>query len=151
MLDFLFYKKRSEVSRILTGRMNTHYAAGLDPGERRSPRCTYCEVVWLIEYDRGRPCFDEATPVVSKDISPTGLSLIHTSLLQEEHVIVGLRQQEGMVFIRCRRGHSTALGCGYFQIGLAPLEIVHAPREVASDLRSRMSRQPDSLEAAAAD
>lgn len=138
MLDFLFYKRRNEASRLLTGRINQQTMAGLEPGERRTSRSTYCEVVWLIENDSdGNPDFAGAEPVVSKDISPSGLSLIHTRRAQGTHVLIGMRQTEGMTFLKCRLGHCTPLGCGFHQIGLSPEGVVSVPTRVAIDLRER--------------
>lgn len=145
MLDFLFYKKKNEASRILMGRVNQQTMAGLKPGERRASRSSYCEVVWLVELDeRGRPNFDSAEPVVSKDISPAGLSLILTRPFEGTDMLIGLRQTEGMVFLKCRRGHCTPLGCGFFQVGLSPDGVVSVPQSVAADLRSRFDvvREP---------
>jgi hypothetical protein len=145
MLDFLFYKRRNEASRLLTGRINQQTMAGLEPGERRTSRSSYCEVVWLIEQNGyGQPHFAAAEPVVSKDISPSGLSLIHTRPVEGTHVIIGMRQSEGMSFLKCRLGHCTPLGCGFHQIGLAPEGVVSVPGHVATDLRARFDapREP---------
>jgi hypothetical protein len=138
MLDFLFYKRRNEASRLLTGRINQQTMAGLQPGERRTSRSTYCEVVWLIENDGyGNPDFAGAEPVVSKDISPSGLSLIHSRRVAGTHVIIGMKQPEGMSFLKCRLGHCTPLGCGFHQIGLLPEGTASVPARVATDLRER--------------
>ena len=138
MLDFLFYKRRNEASRLFTGRINQQTMAGLDPGERRASRSTYCEVVLLIENDGyGQPDYAAAEPVVSKDISPTGLSLIHTRPARGTHVVIGLKQAEGMSFLKCRLGHCTSLGCGFHQIGLSPEGLVSVPARVETELRER--------------
>lgn len=138
MFSFLFYKKRSEVARVLTARVNHHCFAGLDPRDRTASRTSYCEVVWLVTCgSRGRPDYGSAVPVVSKDISPQGLSLIHSAPLEEQRVLIGLRSDTGMVFLQCERAHSTPLGCGFHQIGLIPTEMVNVPDEVVRDLSRR--------------
>lgn len=146
MLDFLFYKRRSEASRLLTGRINRQTMVGLEPGERRASRSTYCEVVWLIEFDGyGSPDFNGAEPVVSKDISPSGLSLIHTRQVQGTRVLIGMRQSEGMSFLKCHVGHCTTLGCGFLQIGLSPEGVVSVHARVATELRERFDARRQQL------
>ncbi len=148
MFDFLFHKRRSEVARILSGRVNTHCASNLHPGARRASRSSYSEVVWLVRFtNRNRPDFDNALPVVSKDISPVGLSLVHTAPVDEERVIVGLRNGTGMVFVQCNIEHTTPLGCGYFQIGLNPDQLVSAPDAVCRSLLSRFDHEATRQEA----
>ena len=142
MFDFLFYRKRSEVTRILTGRVNSQTVAGLHPGERRVSRSSICEVVWLIRLNsRQRPDFPTAIPVISKDISPQGLALVHTQPIEDEHVLIGLRREEGMVFLKCRVEHTTSLGCGFFQIGCDPEETVAIDEEAAAPLRQAYEKR----------
>ena len=71
-------------------------------------------------------------PVVSKDISTQGVSLVHTEAVESRRVILGLEGQHGPSFIRATVEHSTPLGYGFYQIGLYPEEVLHvAPGDLA--------------------
>jgi hypothetical protein len=152
MFSFLFYKKRSEVARLLTARVNHHCFTGLDPRERTADRTSYCEVVWLITAGpRGKYDYENAVPVVSKDISPQGLALIHTAPIEGIRVLIGLRSEAGMSFLACEAVHSSPLGCGFYQIGLTPTEVVNSvPQDVANSLRARFTNGTEQREPALA-
>jgi hypothetical protein len=152
MFSFLFYKKRSEVARLLTARVNHHCITGLDPRDRTADRTSYSEVVWLITTDsRGRFDYGSAVPVVSKDISPQGMALIHNSPIQGQRVLIGLRGESGMNFLSCDTVHSSHLGCGFYQVGLAPTEVVSSvPKDVSIALFKRFAAESEKHEPALA-
>lgn len=127
MFGFVLQKKRDEIRRLLSGRMNREYFRQFRYGDRGAPRGSFCEVVWLIPLAEGsrEPICDQAFPVVTKDISHEGLSLIHNAPLEYDRMLVGLWSRTDLKFLLCRCQHSTELGYGFFQIGLHPDEVFH--------------------------
>lgn len=126
MFGFLFHRKREEVKRILHGRMNRTYMQGIENKNRSGSRGAFCEVVWLIPVDEEarQPDFNRVTTLVTKDISSTGLSLIHNQPVHDRRVIVGLRDESLPRFIVCDLQHCTSLGYGHYLIGLHPEEVI---------------------------
>ncbi|HID24188.1 MAG TPA: hypothetical protein EYP14_17550 [Planctomycetaceae bacterium] len=142
MFGFLFQKKRDEVRRLLANRMNTRFSSQFRYGLRKAPRGSFCEVVWVIPYDsvRSTPRVEHAFPVVTKDICSEGLSLIHTTPINEERIVVGLEGTVQMHFLLCHREHSTPLGYGYYQIGVHPEEVLKFRADVLLRLKRRMAQ-----------
>ncbi len=126
MFGFLFHKKRGEVKRILHGRMNRAFVKQIDNKGRETSRGAYCEVVWVLPYDHRtkRADFDQVRPVVTKDISSSGMSLIHNEPLTDEKVVVGLHCETDRKFLLCTLQHCTPLGYGFYMIGLCPDEVL---------------------------
>ncbi len=113
---------------MFQGRMNRNYFHQFRFGKRVDPRANHCEVLWIIPYDdsTGKPNFRRVLPLVTKDASSEGLSLIHTEPFDWKKVLVGLPaiEESGTIFVDCTHQHSTPLGFGFYQIGLHPEEIV---------------------------
>jgi hypothetical protein len=126
MLGFLFHKKRQEVSRLLHGRVNQTFVKQVGETQRSATRGAFCEVAWLIPYDARtkQPDCSCARPVVTKDISISGLSLIHNEAVTDERTIVGLQDETGLRFLLCTLQHCSSLGHGFHQVGLYPDEVI---------------------------
>lgn len=126
MFDFLFHNKRSAVRRFMSSRVNNSIVNQMRVGNRDTFRNAFCEVVWVIPCDdQGRNLeFEQARPVVTRDISPAGLSLIQSEPLTAKKVVVALDAESGRTFFACTPEHCTALGYGFHQIGLYLEEIV---------------------------
>ena len=75
---------------------------------------------------------------MTKDICSEGLSLIHTSRVAHDRLIVGLEDAVQMHFLLCHREHCTPLGYGYYQIGVHPEEIIKLKPDVIMRLQRRM-------------
>ena len=140
MFGFFFNKKRDEVRRLLTGRMNRRYFRQFRYGERVSPRGSYCEVMWVIPYAQRdvEPTFDAAFPVVTKDICPEGLSFTHNEPIDAERMLISLDGPVEMSFVLCTLQHMTPLGHGFYQIGLHPEEVVEIKPAQLSKLHHRI-------------
>lgn len=140
MFGFLIHGKRHEVARILTSRLNHAVIEQHREGARTSARAALCEVVWLIPGAKHRSRdMDAAFPVVTRDISPRGLSLLHTAPVEQERIIVGLQDANGPKFVRCTLQHCTPLGFGFYQIGLYPEEVVALSRDEVRTLTEKMA------------
>jgi hypothetical protein len=124
MLGFLYQKKRMEVRRLMQGYMNRNYGKQFRYGKRTDPRANYSEVVWVVpcESSSHKPQFGRAYPAVTKDTSSEGMALLQTGPFELERVLVGLPGDDATPtkFLDCRHTHSTALGYGYYQVGLHP-------------------------------
>ena len=140
MFQFNQESKRQEVRRVLTSRVNQNCLSNLDPRDRRFSRSAFSEVVWLIPIGRdGMPQWGFAAPVVSKDISAHGLSLIHNEATVDDQLVVGLQDATGPCFVLCTVEHCTSLGCGFYQIGLLPEQMVPISDADLKAVRDRLS------------
>jgi hypothetical protein len=126
MFDFDFFKRRNEVHRALTSRVNSACMEELRHTDRKTSRSVFSEVVWLVPLAGGKtPDYAQAQPTVSKDISVDGLSLLHNRPVEADAVVIVLPGDTGPTFMRCDVEHSTPLGFGFFQVGLRPERVVH--------------------------
>lgn len=139
MFGFLFAKKRNEVLRFMQRRMNRSRVCSVSPGQRGLDRDAFCQVVWIIPTDGHSepPDYRAAFPVVTRDISPHGLSFIHTGPIHSRSVIVGLDEERDTGFVRCSVQHCTPLGYGFYQIGVHIDEIIHPDRTDAEHFQRR--------------
>jgi len=153
MFGFFLQRKRDEVRRLLSGRMNRQYFRQFRYGERFAPRGSFCEVVWVIPLDpqTDQPRCEDAFPAVTKDICHEGLSLVLGAAVEGERVLVGLQTSSELSFLRCRCQHSTSLGYGFHQVGLHPEEIVHLDMLTVTSLRRHFSRFETSSETESAE
>jgi hypothetical protein len=125
MFDFLFKRQSIAVRRVLQGRLNRTTMQHLHDGPRKGTRGMFAQVVSLTPYGRDdAPDVFASLPVVTKDISEEGLALLVPCDVPVPHVLVGLRDTEVPVFLRCQVEHSTPLGFGFHQVGLHPVEVV---------------------------
>ena len=143
MFGFFLKKKQEEVRQFLAGRMNRHYFRQFRYGDRLSPRGSFCEVVWVLPCDEhdSEPNVDVAFPVVTKDISNDGFSVTHNEPFLTLRMLVGFRGANDTAdtkFVLCELEHSTSLGCGFFQIGLHPQEIVVLNHSALQQFRQRV-------------
>lgn len=143
MFGFLFRKKQDEVRKLLQNRMNRSFLRQFRYGKRVDPRGSYCEVVWIIPYDDNvkYPDFGRGFPVVTKDISPEGLSLIHTSPMNGERVVVAMENARETRFVVCSCEHTTDLGYGFYQIGLHPDEVLWLDESELDMLRANYAEK----------
>ena len=126
MFGFIQRKNCDEVKRVMNERINRHYAKQIRVGNRGTDRVAFCEIVWVIPFNNatGQREFENAFPTVTRDISPGGLSLIHTMPIHCDRLLVGLQGDVERIFLDCICRHSAAMGYGFFQLGLEPGERV---------------------------
>lgn len=124
MLNFDFFNQRAEVKRALSSRLNHTCMDTLRYQDRKAQRSNYSEVVWLVPMDGKQADFSKAVPAVSKDLSIQGLAILHSAPLSESPLVVGIPGEHGTSFFQCNVEHSSALGYGFFQIGLFPVKLV---------------------------
>ena len=138
-MDFALIKRQQEVQTLLTSRINHFCASNINPRDRSRSRSAFFEVVWVIPPTRtGEPDFEAAFPVIGKDISARGLSLIHNAPLISDPLVIGLQDQTGPCFVRCSVEHCSSLGYGFYQIGLNPDEVVSVEGKELKALNLRL-------------
>jgi hypothetical protein len=144
MFGFLTQKRRDDVQRFLSRRMNFSFLPQVSGSKRRHSRGEFCEVAWVMPYDEEEGCavFDEAHVGVTRDISPEGLSILQTSSLNDVRTVIALEGDLEMHFILCRVMHSTPLGYGFFHVGLHPEEFLNVDLTAVDDLRRRLKQTP---------
>jgi hypothetical protein len=126
VFDFLARNRLAEVKRFMQSHMNRHYLRQVRAGERRAARGAFCEVVWMIECPAtGSPAFEDAIPLLTRDVSADGLALLHREPIEDHaRLLIGLHNGDDPTFLRCRVEHVTALGYGHYQVGLRPEQVV---------------------------
>ena len=124
MLNFDFFNQQAEVKRALSSRLNHTCMDGLRYQDRKVERSHFSEVVWVVPLVGRKPDFSQSIPVVSKDLSLQGLSLIHSAPLIQSPLIIGVPGHCGPSFFECKVEHCSALGFGFFQVGLFPVKVV---------------------------
>lgn len=151
MFGFLFRKKREDVRRILQRSMNRSFLKHFRYGNRLDPRCSFCEVVWVLPCEAGMPGpdFEQAFAAVTKDIAPEGLSLIAQEPFAVERVLIGLPDRPQVHFVLCTVGHSTPMGYGFYQVGLHPEEPMTVHQDDVQELERRLSEHPAARETTA--
>lgn len=121
MFGFLLQRDRDKVRQVLSKHMNRDFLKKFRYGKRVDARGGFCQPVWIVPIDEAdTPQFDAAFAVITKDISPEGLSLIHTAQLDATKVLVAFEAGDEFEFVHCTHQHSTPIGLGFHQIGLQP-------------------------------
>lgn len=151
MFDFLFKRQAVAVRRVLQGRLNRTTMQHLQEGPRKGTRGMFAQVVSLTPYGRDdAPDVFASLPVCTKDISEEGLALLAPCDVPVRNVLVGLRDTEVPVFLRCEVEHSTPLGFGFHQVGLHPIEVVSLDPPVVDEIERYLERNRPQLSVASA-
>ena len=150
MFNFLHYRKREEVQRVLAHRVNHACLGRMREGARHSARIALDEIVFVVPIgQRGQPDFAQAAPAIGKDISVQGLALVHTAPVDSEEIVVALQDVAAPRFVRCRVQHCTRLGYGFFHVGLFPVEIVKVDEDEVRRMHERLAQFDKEPEVAA--
>ena len=147
MLDFLFHKsnKREEVRRVLHGRVNRAHAQAVSVSSARgATRGAFTEVVWVVPCDSPDTAnFAKVFPAVTKDLSTSGLAILHTSCIAEPCVIIGLKDGADRRFLACTPKHCTALGYGFYLLGVLADEVLTLkPADIETMTQTLAKREP---------
>lgn len=143
MIDFLFSRKREDVRRLLSTRMNVSFLRRFRYGKRQEARGAFTEVVWVIPYDKNRrtPDFAGVFAAVTLDASPEGLSLIQTRPVADRKLLIGLPDPTGVKFLHCEVEHTTAMGYGFHHVGLHPTAIVDVDASDIAEVERQLEQQ----------
>lgn len=137
MFDFTSGSKRQRVQAVLTHRMNQQCLNEMSANDRGPDRSAYVHALVVVPGRKRHWQFSEAFPVLSRDISPQGMALLHNELMEGE-VLVEVPGEAGPSFVRCSVQHCSSLGLGYWQIGLKALEVVNIEAKERHVLEQRI-------------
>jgi hypothetical protein len=125
----LFKRDQSRAVRSLVlNLVNTHCVESQrfrqDP--RLESRVNLSIVVKVVPVENGQPCPDASFSTVTKDFASTGVSLVLSEPHSLDEVILAFPKRSEPMFVRAKVRHLSAMGCGFFQMGLKLTEVVSA-------------------------
>lgn len=133
-----FQRRPEEVRRLLSRYMNRDFAQRFRYGARRDPRALFSRAIWIVPFGpRHRPNIDAAYPVVTKDLSPQGISVLHSAPIADTELLVAIPEDQHLHFVRCEPEHATSIGLGFYQTGLQPKELVYPETRESQRLLER--------------
>lgn len=120
--------REREVHKLLVALVNNHCeeVEQQADGPRLERRVRLTVPVRVVPFDVARPCFERTFSALTREFSSHGVTLVATDPLQHEPVIVGLKWNEQMWFLKGAVKHQSAIGAGYWQLGVQLKEVVAA-------------------------
>jgi hypothetical protein len=91
---------------------------------RTASRCMRCLPVVLVPWKGGGPLTTQAAFGTTKEVSDHGLAVVLPIQPQETEVGIGLLVDGEPRFLRGQIKHCTAIGGGYWQVGIHALELI---------------------------
>jgi len=113
-------KKEMEVQSLMLKLLNNNCSElkSLIDGPRLEARVNLTIVVLVVPCENGQPQIDRAFPVVTKEFSTNGVSLVLQEPLGLDEVIIGFRWEWTMKFLYGKTKHLNPLGAGFYQLGV---------------------------------
>ena len=139
MFDFTSPMKRKRVQAVLTKRVNQKCLEELSGGNRGIDRTSYVNALIVIPGSKRAWRFEEAFPVLSRDLSSAGMAILHSSALEGEVLVEVTGKDAFYSYVRCKVQHCNDLGYGYWQIGLKAEEIIGINRADHITLQERIA------------
>ena len=138
--------KRRRLQALLTSRVNDRCTKELygGTGERGPVRTPFVKALLVIPGERKAWQFDDAFVALSRDISPSGMSLCHSGQLAGD-LLVEIPSEGESSFARMTVQHNTDLGHGYWQIGLEAKELVELGYREHAELTSRYAQIEEAM------
>ena len=124
----LFAKKTDrEVQSFLLKVVNNNCQElrALMDGPRAESRVPLVGVVLVIPLVKNEPVLGQAFTAITKELSTVGMSLILSEARGLDEMIVGVRWEGDMTYLRARAKHLNPIGGGFFQLGLQVTAIAH--------------------------
>lgn len=103
-------------------------------GPRLEHRVSLTVPVLIIPIEHGQPALDRVFPAVTKEIATAGLSVVLDEPRAPDEVVLAVRWQTDIYFVKAKAVHLNPMGAGFYQLGFRLLEMVH-PADFP-DLRS---------------
>lgn len=123
MFDFASPGKRKRVQAVLTNRLNQKCLNELQGNERGPDRTAYVHALIAVPGKKRKWRFEDAFPVLSRDLSTSGMAVLHNAVIEGE-LLVEMPGKNTSHFVRCTVQHCNQLGFGYWHIGLKAEEII---------------------------
>jgi len=119
--------KEHEVQVFMRNLLNNNCAQleSLTEGPRLEERVRLAVVVKVIPFENKKPLVERAFAAVTKEFCSTGVSLVVDGPVGVNEVILALRWEKGMRFVRGRAKHLSPIGAGFFQLGLQMTEMAY--------------------------
>ena len=123
---FLNRTKEIEAQRLILKLVNNHCPElqYLHEGPRLEGRVNLTLPAWVVPLEGRMPQVARAFAVVSKEFSPSGLSVVLHRPFSAEKVLVGFAWENERTFLKGEVQHITPLGCGFSQMGFLAQEVV---------------------------
>ena len=99
---------------------------GLADGPRFDRRMNLTLPLLVVPCEGHRPVIGRIYPALTKELSSTGLSLVAPHTEEATEVVVAIRWEGAMYYLRARIRHCTPLGAGFHQLGLELVEMLNA-------------------------
>lgn len=94
-------------------------------GPRTESRIPLVGVVLVVPLLKNRPAMGQAFTAITKELSTTGMALVLAEPRGLDEVVVGVRWEGDMTYLRAKAKHLNPLGGGFFQLGLHVTSVVH--------------------------
>ncbi len=123
----LFTKNRErEVQSFLLKVVNNNCQElrALMDGPRAESRIPLVGVVLVVPLVKNRPAMGQAFTAITKELSTTGMALVLAEPRGLDEVLVGVRWEGDMTYLRAKTKHLNPLGGGFFQLGLKVTSVV---------------------------
>jgi len=124
----LFAKKRGAgVSSFMLKVINNHCSTleELVEGPRSESRINLALAVLIIPVEGNKLLTDEAFTAITREFSTSGISVALDRPMGLDEVVLGLRWEGEMTFLRAEAKHLDPMGGGFYQLGLRLTEMVH--------------------------
>ncbi len=124
----LFVKSRDrEVQSFLLKVVNNNCQElrALMDGPRTESRVPLVGVVLVVPLIKNEPVMGQAFTAITKELSTVGMSLILSEPRGLDKVIVGVRWEGDMTYLRAKAKHLNPIGGGFFQLGLQVTAMAH--------------------------
>lgn len=119
--------KEHEVQSFVLKLVNNHCPemGSLREGPRAETRGNLTLVVLVVPMEKGRPQPDQAFTAVTKEFGTSGVGLVLDSPRPLNDLVLGIRFQGEVKFVRAEAKHLTPMGAGFYQLGLKLKEMLH--------------------------
>jgi hypothetical protein len=127
IVAFLRNRNREiEAQRWILKMVNNHCPElrELQDGPRLEGRVNLTLPAWIVPIEGKMPVIARAFPVVSKEFSPSGFSVVINRPFEAERVLAGFAWDEERAFFKGEVQHISPLGAGFSQMGVLVHEML---------------------------
>ncbi len=130
MVSLFAQNKERKVQALMLHLINNHCPSlrGLVEGPRLEQRVQLTIVVLVIPVEKGKLLFEDRFTAVTKEFTSRGVSLVLRECRAADYVVLGFRHERAMPNVLAQARHLTAMGGGFWQLGLRLKEIVAPDR-----------------------
>ena len=133
--------KERAVERLILKIINNHCSevGALIEGPRLEGRVSLVVIVLVVPLEQGKPAVRQAFAAVTKEFSTSGVSLVLPEPLGLDEVVLGLRWENEMKWVRTTAKHLSPLGAGFYQLGFRLTDIVLRGRLPGTPLAANLT------------